>query len=286
VTHLLPRRRRGSFELGLMQRALLELVVRRRGLRRRRLPGLACAALSVHGETLGPHRAPGARPGLRPRASRCCSAPRALAAVHRADRAVRPATNGASPTTPRWDVAFAGLFPLGVILAGRPGRIPPRRLADFLFGDVLAERPSDVKAPTCAPSDWGSGSGSATEPRSRPRFRPGLSPPRWTYRPRLVDALVLSPSRRRLVVAIDDRPANVLCAGAPGLTAGRGGPPGGRPRNAADARLAALLGALGRGRGARARLLGAACGRAATSSCCAPRPSSFLCWPSRRGRAG
>src|SRR3954452_15783564 len=42
-------------------------------------------------------------------------------------------------------VAFAGLFPLGVILLAVQDH-PTRSLADFLFGDVLANSPSDVRA--------------------------------------------------------------------------------------------------------------------------------------------
>src|SRR3954447_1389265 len=42
-------------------------------------------------------------------------------------------------------VAFAGLFPLGVILLALQEH-PTRSLADFLFGDVLANSPGDVAA--------------------------------------------------------------------------------------------------------------------------------------------
>src|SRR3954447_22953594 len=42
-------------------------------------------------------------------------------------------------------VAFAGLFPLGVILLALQSN-PTRSLGDFLFGDVLANSPGDVRA--------------------------------------------------------------------------------------------------------------------------------------------
>ena len=68
----------------------------------------------------------------------------ALLRGHRADRAAGRHDGRITDDT-AMGVAFAGLFPLGVILLAVQEH-PTRSLADFLFGDVLANSPSDVRA--------------------------------------------------------------------------------------------------------------------------------------------
>jgi manganese/iron transport system permease protein len=141
MTHLLHAAVE-PFQLGLMQRALLELVV----------VGAVSGAvgclvvlrgLSFTGESLAHTVLPGLVLAYAIGVSLLLGAA-ALAAVTvlvalLASRDTRVTDDTAM------GVAFAGLFPLGVILLALQDH-PTRSLADFLFGDVLANSPGDVAA--------------------------------------------------------------------------------------------------------------------------------------------
>jgi manganese/iron transport system permease protein len=130
------------FRLGLMQRALIEVVV---------VAAVAGAVgcfvvirgLSFTGESLAHTVLPGVVAAYALGVSLLLGAA-ALAALTVAVALVAGRDRRISEDT-AMGVAFAGLFPLGVILLALQSS-PTRSLSDFLFGDVLANSRGDVLA--------------------------------------------------------------------------------------------------------------------------------------------
>ncbi|HYZ82135.1 MAG TPA: metal ABC transporter permease [Solirubrobacteraceae bacterium] len=130
------------FQLGLLQRALVQVVV---------VSAVAGAVgcfvvirgLSFTGESLAHTVLPGVVAAYALGISLLLGAA-ALAAVTVAVALLSGRDRRISDDT-AMGVAFAGLFPLGVILLALQSN-PTRSLSDFLFGDVLANSAGDVRA--------------------------------------------------------------------------------------------------------------------------------------------
>jgi manganese/iron transport system permease protein len=128
------------FRLGLMQRALVQVVV---------ISAVGGAVgcfvvirgLSFTGESLAHTVLPGVVAAYAIGVSLLLGAA-VLAAVTVAISLLAQRDRRISEDT-AMGVAFAGLFPLGVILLALQSN-PTRSLGDFLFGDVLANSPTDV----------------------------------------------------------------------------------------------------------------------------------------------
>ena len=128
------------FRLGLMQRALVQVVV---------ISAVGGAVgcfvvirgLSFTGESLAHTVLPGVVVAYAIGVSLLLGAA-VLAAVTVAISLLAQRDRRISEDT-AMGVAFAGLFPLGVILLALQSN-PTRSLGDFLFGDVLANSPTDV----------------------------------------------------------------------------------------------------------------------------------------------
>jgi manganese/iron transport system permease protein len=97
-------------------------------------------------------------------------------------------------------VAFAGLFPLGVILLALQSN-PTRSLSDFLFGDVLANSRDDVIATVVISALILAGLVALQRAALASSFDRGYAAS-IGYRPAVIDALLLSLVAATVVVAI------------------------------------------------------------------------------------
>jgi ABC-type Mn2+/Zn2+ transport system permease subunit len=185
------------FELGLMQRALLELVV----------VGAVSGAvgclvvlrgLSFTGESLAHTVLPGLVLAYALGVSLLLGAA-ALAAVT-VLIALFARHDGRITDDTAMGVAFAGLFPLGVILLAVQEH-PTRSLADFLFGDVLANSPSDVRATIALAGLIGVGLWLGYRAALATSFDRAYAAT-LGYRPQAVDALLLSLVAATVVVSM------------------------------------------------------------------------------------
>jgi ABC-type Mn2+/Zn2+ transport system permease subunit len=196
VSHLLHAAYE-PFELGLMRRALLELVV----------VGAVSGAvgclvvlrgLSFTGESLAHTVLPGLVLAYALGVSLLIGATALAAVTVLVALAARRDARITDDTA--MGVAFAGLFPLGVILLALQDH-PTRSLSDFLFGDVLANSAADVRATLVLAVLIGAGLVAGLRAALATSFDRDYAAT-LGYRPQAVDALLLSLVAATVVVAM------------------------------------------------------------------------------------
>jgi manganese/iron transport system permease protein len=185
------------FRLGLMQRALIQVVV---------ISAVGGAVgcfvvirgLSFTGESIAHTVLPGVvvayaiGVSLLLGAAALAAATVAISLLAQRDRRIAEDT--------AMGVAFAGLFPLGVILLALQSN-PTRSLSDFLFGDVLANSRDDVIATVVISALILAGLVALQRAALASSFDRGYAAS-IGYRPAVIDALLLSLVAATVVVAI------------------------------------------------------------------------------------